>query len=54
MRLSLRVGIGQIPVKKVDPDNLRHLGAKVALMAMNEAGIDHVDALYAGNMLSDE
>ena len=54
MRSVSVVGIGQIPVKKVYPDNLRHLGAKVALMAMNDAGIDHVDALYAGNMLSDE
>ena len=54
MRSVSVVGIGQLPIKKVYTANLRQLGAKVALLAMNDAGIDHVDALYVGNMLSDE
>ncbi len=54
MRPVSIVGIGQLPVKKVYDESLRQLGAKVALMALNDAGIDHVDALYVGNMLSDE
>jgi acetyl-CoA C-acetyltransferase len=54
MRSVSIVGIGQLPVKKVYDESLRQLGAKVALMALNDAGVDHVDALYVGNMLSDE
>ncbi len=48
------VGIGQLPVKKSYPLTLRQLGAKVALLAIEDAGVDQVDALYVSNMLSDE
>ena len=48
------VGIGQIPVRKVNETPLRELGAQVALLAMEEAGVENVDALFVGNMLSDE
>lgn len=48
------VGIGQIPVQKQHSDSLRQMGATAVNLALSDAGIDHVDALFAGNMLSDE
>lgn len=48
------IGIGQIPVQKQYDESLRQLGARVVRAAMQSAGVDRVDALYAGNMLSDE
>ena len=48
------IGIGQIPVKKAYAQSLRQLGAEAVRLAMQNAGVDHVDALFAGNMLSDE
>jgi acetyl-CoA C-acetyltransferase len=54
MRSVSVVGIGQIPVKKSYPDGLVELGARVARMAMEEAAVEKVDALYVGNMLADE
>ena len=48
------VGIGQIPVLKESPLRLKEMGAEVVKMAMADADVDHVDALFAGNMLSDE
>ncbi|HEX9926086.1 MAG TPA: beta-ketoacyl synthase N-terminal-like domain-containing protein [Anaerolineae bacterium] len=48
------VGIGQIPVQKANEMSLKQMGAKVVLAAMADASIDHVDALFAGNMLADE
>jgi acetyl-CoA C-acetyltransferase len=54
MRSVSIVGIGQIPVQKQYSESLRVLGARVAKLAMAHAGIKKVDALFAGNMLSDE
>lgn len=54
MREVSIVGIGQVPVKKVYEQSLRRLGATAVRQAMNDAGVDRVDALFAGNMLSDE
>lgn len=54
MRSVSIIGIGQIPVKKQYDEPLRQLGARVVQAAMQDAGIDRADALYAGNMLSDE
>ncbi|MCO6451728.1 MAG: thiolase domain-containing protein [Caldilineales bacterium] len=54
MRAVSIVGIGQIPVRKRHEGSLRVLGARVVRQAMADAGIERVDALYAGNMLSDE
>jgi acetyl-CoA C-acetyltransferase len=34
--------------------SLKQMGAKVVLAAMEDASIDYVDALFAGNMLADE
>ncbi|MCA9916924.1 MAG: thiolase domain-containing protein [Anaerolineales bacterium] len=54
MRQVSIVGIGQIPVRKVYFESLRWLGATAVRKAMADAGVDKVDALFAGNMLSDE
>ena len=48
------VGIGQVPVVKVSPNSLRELGAAAVKRALEDASVDRVDALFAGNMLSDE
>lgn len=54
MRPVSIVGIGQVPVQKHYDKSLRQLGATVVRQAMADAGIDKVDALFAGNMLCDE
>ena len=54
MRPVSIVGIGQIPVQKQNYLSLRQMGADVVKAAMRSADIDRVDALFAGNMLSDE
>ncbi len=48
------VGIGQVAVQKRAQEGLRELAARVVRLAMADAGVDRVDALYASNMLSDE
>lgn len=48
------VGIGQIPVQKSYELSLREMGARVVGLAIEDAGVERVDALFAGNMLSDE
>jgi acetyl-CoA C-acetyltransferase len=48
------VGIGQVPVTAASPLSLRQLGAEAVHRAMADAGVDHVDALFVGNMLADE
>ncbi|MCH7480269.1 MAG: thiolase domain-containing protein [Chloroflexi bacterium] len=48
------VGIGQLPVKKAYSTSLRELGAAAVRTAMQDAGVDKVDAIFVGNMLSDE
>lgn len=48
------VGIGQIPVEKASHKSLKEMGAEVVRLAMHDAGVERVDALFAGNMLSDE
>ena len=54
MRAVSIVGIGQVPVEKASVRSLAELGAIVVRSAMEDAGIDRLDALFAGNMLSDE
>ncbi|MBI4772170.1 MAG: thiolase domain-containing protein [Chloroflexi bacterium] len=54
MRPVSIVGIGQIPVEKASARGLRELGAVVVQAAMQDAGVERVDALFCGNMLSDE
>lgn len=48
------VGIGALPVLKEHPLSLRQLGAAAVRSALADAGIDHADALFVGNMLADE
>ena len=48
------VGIGQIPVMKQNPKSLKEMGAEAARLAMEDAGVERVDALFVGNMLADE
>ena len=48
------VGIGQVPVTRENPLSLRELGASAVAAAIADAGVDHVDALFVGNMLADE
>ncbi len=48
------VGIGQLPVQKASPLSLRELGAEAVRKALADAGTDHADALFVGNMLADE
>jgi len=48
------VGIGQVPVVSATTDRLRTLGATVVRLAMEDAGVERVDALFASNMLADE
>ncbi|HUN21672.1 MAG TPA: beta-ketoacyl synthase N-terminal-like domain-containing protein [Anaerolineales bacterium] len=48
------VGIGQIPVQKKSPLSLREMGVQAMQLAMEDAGVDAVDAVFVGNMLGDE
>lgn len=48
------VGIGMMPVLREHELSLRQLGAAAVHQAMADAGIDHADALFVGNMLADE
>ncbi len=54
MRPVSIVGIGQIPVQKQAQQSLRQMAARVVHLAMKDAEVEHVDALFAGNMLGDE
>jgi acetyl-CoA C-acetyltransferase len=54
MRPVSIVGIGQLPVVSGSTRSLREMGAAATLQAMADAGVDRVDALLVGNMLSDE
>lgn len=48
------VGTGQVPVEKRSDASLRELGVRATRLALEDAGVERVDALFAGNMLSDE
>ncbi|MCA9932619.1 MAG: thiolase domain-containing protein [Ardenticatenaceae bacterium] len=48
------IGTSQLPVKKRCERSIRTLGADVVRAALNDAGLERVDALYVSNMLSDE
>src|SRR5512141_2479039 len=52
MRKIAILGIGQIKVDEHWDLSLRELGGNAAFAAMQDAGMDKVDALYVGNMLS--
>ena len=52
MRKIAVLGIGQTKVDEHWDKSLRELGGEAAFLAMQDAGMDKVDALYVGNMLS--
>jgi acetyl-CoA C-acetyltransferase len=52
MRQVAILGIGQIKVDEHWDLSLRELGGNAAFAAMQDAGMDKVDALFVGNMLS--
>jgi acetyl-CoA C-acetyltransferase len=52
MRDVYIVGIGQVPVREHWDVSLRHLAGRAVLAAMDDAGIDRIEGLYIGNMLS--
>src|SRR5512144_2356579 len=52
MRQVAILGIGQIKVDEHWDLSLRELGGNAAFAAMQDAGMDKVDALFDGNMLS--
>jgi len=54
MRDVAIIGIGQTKVGEHWDLGLRHLALEALQAAMRDAGVDRVDALYVGNMLSGE
>lgn len=54
MREVSVIGTARLPVEAETKRTLRAMGAEVARQAMAQAGVENVDALYLGNMLSDE
>lgn len=54
MRPVSVVGTAQIPVRKQYDEGLSEMGADVVRQALADAGVERADALYLGNMLSDE
>lgn len=52
MRKAAILGIGQIKVDEHWDLSLRELGGNAAFAAMQDAGLEKVDALFVGNMLS--
>lgn len=48
------LGVGQTPVANYENLSLRGLAARACRAAMDDAGVDHVDAIFIGNMLSAE
>ncbi len=48
------VGIGQTPVGEHWQASLRHLAHDAVVAAIKDSGLEQVDALYIGNMLSGE
>jgi acetyl-CoA C-acetyltransferase len=52
MRQIAILGIGQTKIDEHWDLSLREIGGHAALAAMHEAGVEQVDALFVGNMLS--
>jgi acetyl-CoA C-acetyltransferase len=52
MRKTAILGIGQIKIDEHWDLSLRELGGNAAFAAMQDAGMDKVEALFVGNMLS--
>ncbi|KYK37021.1 MAG: hypothetical protein AYK19_07760 [Theionarchaea archaeon DG-70-1] len=54
MRDVVILGVGQVAVREHWETSLRNLAYQSIKEAMRDAGVDHVDALYVGNMLAGE
>ena len=52
MREVAILGIGQTKIDEHWDLSLREIGGNAAFAAMQDAGMDKVDALFIGNMLS--
>ncbi len=52
MRKVAILGIGQTSIDEHWDKSLREIGGEAAFAAMQDAGVDKVDALFVGNMLS--
>jgi acetyl-CoA C-acetyltransferase len=52
MRKVAILGIGQTAIGEHWDKSLREIGGEAAFAALKDAGLDRVDALYVGNMLS--
>jgi len=52
MRKIAILGIGQIKIDEHWEKSLREIGGEAAFAAMQDAGVDKVDSLFVGNMLS--
>src|SRR5512139_4056980 len=52
MRRVAILGIGQTAIGEQWDSSLREIGGQAALAAVQDAGVDRVDALFVGNMLS--
>ena len=52
MRKVAILGVGQTVVGEHWDKSLREIGGEAAFAAMHDAGVDRVDSLYVGNMLS--
>ncbi|MBN1438597.1 MAG: thiolase domain-containing protein [Anaerolineales bacterium] len=52
MREVVIQGIGQTPVEEHWERSLRDLAAEAGLAAMRDAGVERIDAVFVGNMLS--
>jgi len=46
------LGIGQTKIDEHWDKSLREIGGEAAFAALQDAGVEHVDALFVGNMLS--
>ncbi|HXD92162.1 MAG TPA: beta-ketoacyl synthase N-terminal-like domain-containing protein [Bacteroidia bacterium] len=45
-------GIGQLKIEKTSELSIREMGAKAVRLAMEDAGVEKIDAIFLGNMLS--
>ena len=52
MREVAIIGIGQTKVDELWEKSLRELAGDASLAALHDAGLDRVDAVYVGNMMS--
>lgn len=52
MREAAIIGVGMAPVSAKSGKSLSELFVKAATEAIGDAGVDHIDSIYVGNMMS--